>query len=147
MMTSSIPATHLDLLCEPVHGVLTTVMPDGQPQSSLVWVDCDDQYVLVNTTLERQKGRNMHNNPRVAVLVIDSKNVGRWVEIRGEVVQITTDGAEAHADKLAMLYMGKQHFYGDVFPVEQKSQETRVIVKIKPVKVTLDAIFNQSPQT
>jgi PPOX class probable F420-dependent enzyme len=140
-MAIPIPDTHCDLLTEPIHGVLSTMMLDGQPQSSIVWVDYDGTYVLINTTLERQKGRNMCANPKVALLVIDPKNVSRWIEIRGNVVQISRDGVEAHADKLTQLYTGKQHFYGDIYPPEQKQKETRVIVKIEPLKISLDAIF------
>jgi len=117
------------------------MMPDGQPQSIIVWADYDGTYVLINTTLERQKGRNMRANPTVALLVIDPKDVSRWIEVRGNVVEIQCEGAEAHADKLTRLYTGKQRFYGDIYPVEQKQKETRVIVKIEPIKVSLDAIF------
>jgi hypothetical protein len=88
------------------------------------------------------KGRNICSNPKVALLVIDPKNVNRWIEILGKVVEISRDGAEAHADKLTQLYTGKQRFYGDIYPVEQKRKETRVIVKIEPVKVALDAFFS-----
>jgi len=141
-MQITIPNTHLDLFREPVHGVLTTMMPDGMPQSSVVWVDYDGEYVLINTTLERQKGRNMQSNPKVTVLVIDPKDSSRWVEVRGLVMEMTQDGAEVHADKLTQRYCpGKRHFYGDVYPPEQKEKETRVIVKIQPIKTTLDAIF------
>lgn len=141
-MPVSIPASHLDLLTRPVHGVLTTVMPDGAPQCSLVWVDTDGEHVLINTTLERQKGRNMRANPKVTLLVIDPNDSGRWVEVRGHVHEITCEGAEAHADSLTRRYCpNKRHFYGDVFPVEQKQKETRVIVKIQPVKVCCDAVF------
>jgi PPOX class probable F420-dependent enzyme len=140
-MAVPIPDTHRDLLAEPIHGVLSTMMPDGQPQSSIVWTDYDSTYVLINTTLERQKGRNLCSNPKVALLVIDPKNVSRWIEIRGNVVEISREGAEAHADKLTQQYTGKQRFYGDIYPVEQKQKETRVIVKIEPLKISLDAIF------
>jgi PPOX class probable F420-dependent enzyme len=140
-MTVPIPDTHRDLLVEPVHGVLSTMMPDGQPQSSLVWVDYDGTYLLINTTLERQKGQNMLANPKVALLVIDPKDGGRWIEVRGNMVEIQREGAEAHADKLTQQYTGKQRFYGDIYPIEQKQKETRVIVKIEPTKVSLDAIF------
>ena len=141
-MCVPIPDTHRDLLAEPIHGILSTMMPDGQPQSSIIWTDYDGTYVLINTTLERQKGRNICSNPKVSLLVIDPKNVNRWIEIRGKVVEISRDDAEAHADKLTQLYTGKQRFYGDIYPVEQKQKETRVIVKIEPVKVALDAIFS-----
>jgi len=140
-MPVPIPDTHRDLLVEPIHGVLSTMMPDGQPQSSIVWADYDSTYVLINTTLERQKGRNMCANSKVALLVIDPQDVSRWIEVRGKVVGISRDGAEAHADKLTQLYTGKQRFYGDIHPIEQKQKETRVIVKIEPIRVALDAIF------
>src|SRR5574340_836282 len=130
-MAISIPDTHRDLLFAPVHGVLSTLMPDGQPQSSIVWTDYDGTYICINTTLERQKGRNMCSNSKVALLVIDPKNDSRWIEIRGNVVQISRDGAEAHADKLTQHYTGKQCFYGDIYPIEQKHKETRVIFKIE----------------
>ena len=141
-MQTAIPDSHVDLLQSAVHGVLTTMMPDGMPQSSVVWTDYDGEYVLINTTLERQKGRNMRDNPRVTVLVIDPQNSARWVEVRGLVKELTTDGAEAHADKLTQRYcQGKHHFYGDIYPPEQKYKETRVIARIEPIRVAMDAIF------
>ena len=140
-MAIPIPETHRDLLVKPVHGVFSTMMPDGQPQSSIVWVDYDGTFALINTTLERQKGRNMRANPKVALLVIDPQDGSRWIEVRGNVVEIRREGAEAHVDKLMQRYTGKQRFYGDVYPVEQKQKESRVIVTIEPIKVSLDAIF------
>ena len=141
-MTNIIPDTHLDLLQTPVHGVLTTIMPDGGPQSSIIWVDYDGDYILINTTLERQKGRNMRANPKVTILVIDPNDSSRWVEVRGRVKEITQEGAEQHADKLTQRYChNKLHFYGDIYPIEQKQKETRVIVRIQPLKVCLDAVF------
>jgi PPOX class probable F420-dependent enzyme len=141
-MPVTIPHSHVALLQGPIHGVLTTIMPDGTPQSSIIWVDYDNEYLLVNTTLERQKGINMQTCPKVAILVIDPVNLSRWMEVRGVVIQMTREGAEAHADKLTQRYCpGKQVFYGDIYPVEQQSKETRVVVKIQPLKVSLDAIF------
>ncbi len=141
-MTVPIPDSHRDLLQEPVHGVLTTMMPDGTPQSSIVWVDCDEEHVLINTTLERQKGRNMRANPKVTLLVIDPRNSSRWIEVRGRVREMTSEGAEAHADKLTQRYSHpRRRFYGDVYPVEQKYKETRVIVRIEPIHISVDAIF------
>jgi PPOX class probable F420-dependent enzyme len=138
-----IAASHCDLLQRPVHGILTTLMPDGQPQSSVVWVDSAGGYVLINTTLERQKGRNMRADPRVSLLVVDPARSDRWIEVRGRVVELTPAGAEAHADCLTERYSGgrKRRFYGDVYPPEQRSKETRVIARIEPMKITLDAIF------
>jgi PPOX class probable F420-dependent enzyme len=143
-MVASIPESHQDLLLQPVNGVLTTMMPDGQPQMSIVWADYDGQYVLINTTLERQKGKNMSDNPKVNVLMIDPKNGARYLEVRGEVVEITQEGAIAHADKQAQAYSKgvQQRFYGDIYPEEQQEKETRVIVKISPKKITTNAIFS-----
>jgi PPOX class probable F420-dependent enzyme len=138
-----IPASHLDLLTTPVHGVLTTLLPDGSPQTSVVWVDYDGGHLLLSTTLERQKGRNLSHNPRATLLVIDPRNDSRWIEVRGRVAGISTVGAEAHADRLTQRYGCGQHFYGDVYPVEQRLKETRVIVSIEPVRVAVDAFFNR----
>ncbi len=138
-----VPATHLDLLFHPIHGVLTTMMPDGQPQMSVVWVDFDGEYVMINTTLERQKGKNMQANPKVNVLVIDPNNVARFTEIRGEVVEISKRLAIDHANKQTRAYSGgeKKLFYGDVYPEETKDKETRAVFRILPKKVNVNAIF------
>jgi hypothetical protein len=105
-------------------------------------VDYDGKYLLINTTLERQKGRNMRLNPKVTLLVIDPHDSSRWIEIRGCVMEITQENAEAHADQLTQRYCTKKrHFYGNIYPFEQKKKETRVIVKVRPVKICLDAIF------
>ena len=89
--TLPIPASHLDLLTRPICGVLTTMGADGQPQSSLVWVDDDGECARVNTTLERQKGRNLLANPKVSLLVVDPENSGRFIQIRGD-AELVTDG-------------------------------------------------------
>ena len=143
-MSVDIPDTHMDLLVKPVHGVLTTIMPDGQPQMSIVWVDFDGIHVLVNSTLERQKGKNMQTNPKVNVLVIDPNDVARFLEIRGDVIEITLEGAINHANKQTRAYSNgeKQQFYGDVYSEETKEKETRVIFKILPTKVNVNAIFS-----
>ncbi|HUI90560.1 MAG TPA: PPOX class F420-dependent oxidoreductase [Anaerolineales bacterium] len=138
-MSVEIPASHLDLLTRPIHGVLTTMMPDGQPQSSLVWVDYDGEYVCVNTTLERQKGKNMAKNPKVSLLVVDPEDTGRYIEIRGEVELIRED-VIAHLDRVTRKYTSHPQFYGCVYPLEQRTRETRIICRIHPSKVTLDAI-------
>jgi PPOX class probable F420-dependent enzyme len=116
-------------------------MPGGQPQSSLVWVDYDGTDLLICTARGRRKCRNMEADPRVTLLVVDPDNTSRWIEVRGRVAEITTEGAIAHADRLARRYTGKEHFYGGVYAADWQPYETRVLVKIAPVKVALDAIF------
>jgi PPOX class probable F420-dependent enzyme len=95
--TVPIPASHLDLLTRPICGVLTTTGANGQPQSSLVWVDVDGGCARINTTLERQKGRNMLANPKVSLLVVDPDDTGRFIQIRGD-AELVTDGALDHLD-------------------------------------------------
>jgi PPOX class probable F420-dependent enzyme len=134
-----IPASHADLLSRPICGVLTTLGPDGQPQSSLVWVDRDERCARVNTTLERQKGRNLRANPRVSLLVVDPDDTSRFIQIRGD-AELVADGALDHVDRLTRQYTRHRRFYGGVYPVEQRARETRVICRIHARRITLDAI-------
>ena len=138
-MSLPLPESHLDLLTRPIHGVLTTMMANGQPHSSLVWCDYDGACARVNTTRQREKGRNMLANPKVSLLVVDPENTARYLEIRGEAALIE-EGAIEHLDQLTRRYTRHPHFYGSVYPVEQQSRETRVICRIHATKITLDAI-------
>jgi PPOX class probable F420-dependent enzyme len=137
--TAPIPDSHVDLLTRPLHGVLTTMGADGQPQSSLVWVDLEDRVAVVNTTLERQKGRNMLANPRVNLLVVDPDNTSRYIQIHGD-AELTTEGAGDHLDALTRKYTRYPAFYGYVYPVEQRARETRVLCRIHARRISLDAI-------
>lgn len=137
--TVPVPASHLDLLTRPVCGVLTTMGGDGQPQSSLVWVDVDGVCARVNTTLERQKGRNLLANPKVSLLVVDPDNTARFIQVRGD-AELVTDGALDHLDALTRKYTRHPAYYGYIYPVAQRWRETRVICRIHARRVTLDAI-------
>jgi len=138
-MTLPIPKSHLDLLVRPVHGVLTTLMPDGQPQSSLVWCDYDGECVCVNTSRQRQKGKNMQANPIVSLLIVDPDNTARYIEIRGKAV-LSEEGALEHLDAITRKYTLHPRYYGYVFPLEKKALETRIRCRIVAEKITLDAI-------
>jgi hypothetical protein len=107
----------------------------------MVWSDISEEYIMINTALERQKSHNMRRNPKVSLLIIDPANGDRWLSVQGKVVAFSEEGAEAHADKLTRQYTGKAHFYGDIYPVEKRMEETRIIVKIEALKVFRDAIF------
>ena len=135
----AIPESHRDLLTRPVCGVLTTMGRDGQPQSSLVWVDHDGECALVNTTLERRKGRNLLADPRVSLLVVDPDDMSRFIQIRGD-AQLVTRGAIEHLDALTRRYTRHPRFYGFVYPESRRDLETRVICRIHPRRVTLNAI-------
>lgn len=134
-----IPASHLDLLTRPICGVLTTLGGDGQPQSSLVWVDHDGECARVNTTLERQKGRNLLADPRLSLLIVDPENTARFIQIRGD-AELVRDGALMHLDALTRAYTRHPRFYGHVHPAAREALETRVICRIHARRITLDAI-------
>ncbi len=138
-MSRPIPASHVDLLTRPIPAVLTTLMPDGQPQSSLMWCDFDGQCARINTTAERRKGRNMRADPRVTLLIVDPDDTSRYIEIRGD-VQLTEEGAIEHLDALTRQYTAQPHFYGYVYPYEQRAREMRLTGRIVATKITLDAI-------
>jgi PPOX class probable F420-dependent enzyme len=135
----SIPVSHRDLVTRPICGVLTTLGTDGHPQSSLVWVDGDDQCVRINTTLERQKGRNLLRDPRVSLLIVDPDDTSRFLQIRG-VAALDTTGAVEHVDALTRKYTRHPRYYGHIYPAAQAARETRVICRIRPRRITLDAI-------
>jgi PPOX class probable F420-dependent enzyme len=136
-----IPESHLDLIEKPVVAVLTPLMPDGQPQSTLVWCDHHEGVLRINTALGRQKTRNLDRDPRVSVLILDPSNSSRWIEVRGMAVQETA-GALEHLDHLTRQYTEHDRFYGGLVPLERQAQETRVILSIQPVKINCDAIHN-----
>ena len=138
-MSLPIPPSHLDLLERPIHGVLTTMQPDGQPQSSLVWCDFDGECARVNTTAERQKGRNLLSNPRVSLLVVDPDDTSRYLEIRGE-AELIRENALFHLDEITRQYTSYPQYYGYIYPLENQEQETRLICRIHARKITLDAI-------
>ena len=117
------------LLREPAFCELATLMPDGSPQITQTWVDTDGEHILINTTQGSQKVRNVRRDPRVAVNVVDPANQWRLGNVRGRVVDVTTEGADAHIDKLNKKYRGV-----DVYP-NKDPNNPRVIVKIVPEKI------------
>ena len=138
-LATPIPASHLDLLTRAICGVLTTMGDDGQPQSSLVWLDYDGECIRTNTTIERQKGRNLAANAKVSVLVVDPDNTSRFIQVRGHAELITAAAIE-HLDELTRAYTTHPCFYGYVYPLARLEHEQRVIVRIHARRVTLDAI-------
>lgn len=117
------------LLQEPSFCEIATIMPDGSPNIAQVWVDTDGEHVLINTTENSQKVRNIRRDPRVAVNVVDPSNQWRLGNVRGKVVDVTTEGANAHIDKLGKKYRG-----WDEYPYKDPNNP-RVILKIAPDKV------------
>ena len=134
-MTAIIPDSHKDLLEGPISVALTTVMSDGQPQTTVVWCDYDGIYVRINTMSRFQKAKNMRANPKVTILAYRRTNPLRYIEVRGTVVEMAEEGGEQHLDELAELYTGKSPYFGEVIPVEWKDRETPVLCKILPKRV------------
>jgi len=128
-MSQSIPDKYRDLFSKRAFASLATLMPDGGPQVTPVWVDLEGDLVIVNTAKGRQKDKNMRRDPRVALALIDPDNPYRYLEIRGRVVEIVEEGADAHIDKMAKKYLG-----ADKYPYRQAS-ETRVMFKIQSERV------------
>jgi len=134
-MSTTIPDNFRDLLDEPVYVTLATVLPDGQPQLTVVWCSYDGQYIWINTTRNRQKDKNLMARPQATIMAIDPNNPYRWMEVRGTVAEVTEEGGVDHINQLAQLYVGKTPYYGGFAPAEMAEQETRVIYKIKPERV------------
>ena len=132
-MAVPIPDNFRDLFEKPVYVALVTVMPSGQPQATVVWVDYDGANLLVNTARGRQKDRNMKPGARVTVLAIDPQNPFRWIEVRGRVIEETEQGALEHINKLSLKYRGEPDYYAR--SPERRGKETRVIYRIEPRKV------------
>jgi len=129
-MASNIPDKYLDLFQKKAFANLATLMPDGSPQVTPVWIDFDGTHVIVNSARGRQKDKNMQANSRVALSILDPDNPYRYLEIRGKVDAITEEGADAHIDKMAKKYMGK-----DTYPYRNPA-EVRVLYKILPTKTS-----------
>ncbi|HSC28613.1 MAG TPA: PPOX class F420-dependent oxidoreductase [Vicinamibacterales bacterium] len=124
-----IPENYLDLFTKQTFASLATLMPDGSPQVTPVWVDLQDGRVVVNTARGRLKDRNMSRDPRVALAISDPANPYRYLQLRGRVTEITEEGADAHIDRMARKYLGV-----DSYPYRQPS-EVRVIYRITPERV------------
>jgi PPOX class probable F420-dependent enzyme len=131
-----IPASHRDLAeCPPV-AALTTVAPDGYPQTSVVWCDFDGQCLRVNTMRGFAKERNMRRNPSVTLLCYDPRRPLRYLEVRGVVVEMTEAGAAEHLDRLASKYAGRPvRFFGDAIPASFAQTEIPVLCRIRPILV------------
>lgn len=109
---------------------LATLMPDGSPQSSPVWIDVEGDELVFNTAEGRAKPRNLRRDGRVALSFTDPDNPYDFVLVRGEVTAITPEGADEHIDSLAKKYLNE-----DEYPFRQPGEE-RLIVRVKPHSIT-----------
>ena len=124
---AKLPELALKLLTEGRNfGTVATLMRDGSPHATVVWVDSDGEHVIFNTAEGRNKTKNLRRDPRVAVAVVNSENPYQQLTVRGHVVHMTHEGADDHIDMLAKKYLGV-----DRYPY-RSAGEKRVIVKIVP---------------
>jgi PPOX class probable F420-dependent enzyme len=112
---------------------VVTLMPDGQPQAQLTWIDTDGEHLLINTEPQRQRSKNVARDPRITVLIQAVDDDQDWSEVRGRVVEVV-DGqiARDHIDALSRKYLGVD-FADTVGP------HGRIILKVAPTKVNTAA--------
>lgn len=104
-----LPENLLELLRQPSTCYLATIMADGSPQLTQTWVDTDGEHVIINTVETHLKLKNIKRDPRVAVAISAPDNPSRYVQVRGRVINITTEGAVDHIEQLSQKYLGKPY--------------------------------------
>jgi PPOX class probable F420-dependent enzyme len=125
-----LPDGLLTLLRQPSQCFLATSMADGSPHLTQTWVDTDGEHILINSALGFQKIKNLELDPRVAVNILDPDNPFRYYAIRGRVLDITTEGAAEHMDKVALRYTGAPYSW---YPGQT---QTRVVLTIEAERIS-----------
>ncbi len=126
----TLPDGLLDLLRAPSTCYIATLMRDGSPQLTQVWVDTDGEHIIVNSVDTHLKVRNLRRDPRVAVTVSDPARPGRYVQVRGRVIDITEAGGVDHIEKLSHKYTGGPYsWYGG-------RDQVRVVITIEADKIS-----------
>ena len=120
------PESHADLLTKPTFAHLATIRPDGSPQSSVMWFDWDGERIRMTHTKTRQKFRNLADEPRVALSIVDPEDAYRFLEVRGTVESVEDDDAQAS------FYQSLQQRYSNVYPIADA--DVRIIFTIRPEK-------------
>jgi PPOX class probable F420-dependent enzyme len=131
MRLTLIPDTHIDLLEDKTraYGFLATVMRDGSPQVTPVWFNTKDDFILINSAKGRVKDRNMRRRSHVAMVIQDPQNSMRYVQVRGQIVEITEEGAREHINTLAGKYTGNAFFKLN------DPNQVRLIYSLRPEKI------------
>jgi PPOX class probable F420-dependent enzyme len=126
----SIPEEAVHLLEGKHLAHLGTINADGSPQVTPVWVDHDGDVILINTATGRVKEKNLTRDPRVAMSIAAADNPYQPLTVKGRVIEMTKDGADAHIDALSRRYIDE-----DPYPFRRPGEE-RLLVRIEPVRVT-----------
>ena len=112
---------------------VVTLMPSGQPQALLTWIDTDGEQLLVNTEPQRQRARNIRRDPRITVLIHSAENPWDWAEVRGHVDEVVGGQvARDHIDALSQKYVGTD-YRNPIGP------DGRIILRITPDKTNVPA--------
>lgn len=127
----SLPDKAREILAKKAFANVATLMPDGSPQVTPVWVDIEDDHIVFNTAEGRVKPRNVRNDPRIALSIPDPDNPYVVLLVRGRVEEVTGDGADEHIDAMAMKYLGEE-----TYPYRGPG-EVRLKVRVAPEKVTV----------
>ncbi len=111
----NVPDSHQDLLADETKALafLATIMSDGSPQVTPVWFNTDGDHILINSAEGRVKDRNMSARPQVALTIMDLKEPYRYLQIRGKVVEITSEGGDEHIHALSRKYFGENYMIPD----------------------------------
>ena len=124
---ATIPENFVDLLIEKkAFANLATLMKDGSPQVTPIWFDYTNGRIRVNTARGRVKARTLRPGALVALAILDPENPYRYLQVRGRVLNVTEEGADAHIDSLAKKYLGQ-----DKYPFRQPG-EVRIKCEIEP---------------
>lgn len=134
---ASIPEDRLDLFEKPSIATFASTLPDGQPHATPVWVDYDGTHLLVVTRKGTRKHRNVQDDPRVAVTIIDPDDSYRYVEVRGEVETMPEEGALEFSDEQARRYWGVEEY-----PYARDTP--RVLLHIRPERVVAPTVESPS---
>jgi PPOX class probable F420-dependent enzyme len=129
-MPAKLTDNQIKLITGKNFGHAATLNADGSPQVTPVWIDWDGAHLVLNSEAKRVKPRNLKRDPRIAVSIADQENPYRYIQVRGRVVDMTTDGAFEHIDKLSLKYLGQEKYPYNL-PDDQ-----RVLIKIEPEAVT-----------
>jgi PPOX class probable F420-dependent enzyme len=130
-MTAQIPDSHKDLFERPIFATIATLMPDGSPHLTPIWIDLDDGHLKFTVIKGHVKDRNIANNPQVAITLFDPDNPYRYIMIRGKVIKITENGANDHSQEMAKKYLGPDGEY--IF----KDGEVPHLFTVLPEKVNI----------
>lgn len=125
----TVPTEFHDLFERRTFAQFATVLPNGAPHVTPVWIDYDaaTDRLLVNTERGRQKEVNVRENPNVGLAMLDPDDPYRYLSVVGTVEEVTTEGARDHIDELAQRYVGSDY--------ENPIETERVIVRIRPDRV------------